>query len=199
MYSAAYGPVNQDVVDAEAAIPDLTQLSNGMFVVSWTERANDTTYFQVFGTDNLRVGGDVAITAPTDVGAIAALSGGKVALVRSSDISDDPNDPDSESIRATVRELVRTTLGNGANETLDGDSLVDLMQGLGGKDRLSGFGGKDVLDGGDGADTLSGGRGRDTVTGGAGTDSYVGDRASEILEKAEDETLLPPVKGNRKH
>jgi Ca2+-binding RTX toxin-like protein len=87
--------------------------------------------------------------------------------------------------------------GSGA-DTIEGGNGSDTLTGGLGDDTLSGGNGKDVLDGGDGADTLSGGRGKDTVTGGPGTDTYLGDRATEILEKATDEVLVPPVKTHGK-
>lgn len=85
------------------------------------------------------------------------------------------------------------TGGLGA-DALDGGNGRDSLLGGAGNDVLAGGNGRDVLDGGDGNDNLSGGRGRDTVTGGPGTDSFNGDNASEILERAEDEVLVEPVK-----
>ena len=89
----------------------------------------------------------------------------------------------------------RDTLAGGSGaDRLEGGNGRDILNGGAGDDALDGGNGKDLLDGGGGADTLSGGRGKDTVTGAADTDTYVGDKASEILDKAEDETILPPVK-----
>jgi Ca2+-binding RTX toxin-like protein len=86
--------------------------------------------------------------------------------------------------------------GGSGNDTIDGGRGKDVLSGGGGNDLLTGGTGRDVLDGGDGDDHLTGGRGRDTVTGGPGTDTFDGDNASEILEKAEDEILVAPVKGH---
>jgi Ca2+-binding RTX toxin-like protein len=84
--------------------------------------------------------------------------------------------------------------GGSGPDTLDGGNGPDTLTGGAGDDVLSGGNAKDSLDGGDGADTLRGGRGKDRVTGGPGTDTYDADRATEILDKATDETILPPVK-----
>jgi Ca2+-binding RTX toxin-like protein len=91
-----------------------------------------------------------------------------------------------------------TLTGGSGADTLEGGNGRDTLNGGAGDDTLNGGNGRDVLDGGDGNDTLSGGRGKDTITGGPGTDTYLADRATEILEKATDEVLVPPVKGHKK-
>lgn len=85
--------------------------------------------------------------------------------------------------------------GGSGNDVVDGGNGRDVLAGADGNDLLLGGNSRDVLDGGAGDDILSGGRGRDTVTGGLGTDRFDGDKASEILEKAADEVLVP--KGRR--
>jgi Ca2+-binding RTX toxin-like protein len=116
------------------------------------------------------------------------------------------NKDDTVTVDAAVTLPVSALGGNGKDnltggsgaDTLDGGNGKDVLAGGAGDDHLFGGNGKDVLDGGDGADTLSGGRGKDQVTGGPGTDTFTGDKATEILEKASDEVLVPPVKGHGK-
>ncbi|TIP22098.1 MAG: calcium-binding protein, partial [Mesorhizobium sp.] len=62
-------------------------------------------------------------------------------------------------------------VGGGGNDTLNGTSFGDTMQGWAGTDTLNANSGDDTLAGGDGADTLNGDAGNDTLTGGAGTDA----------------------------
>jgi Ca2+-binding RTX toxin-like protein len=90
-----------------------------------------------------------------------------------------------------------TLTGGSGADTLQGDNGRDTLNGGSGDDTLEGGNARDVLNGGDGNDTLTGGRGRDTVTGGTGTDTYSGDKASELLDKADDESTLLPLTGSR--
>jgi len=58
------------------------------------------------------------------------------------------------------------------SDNISGDTLANLLEGLGGKDTLFGFDGNDTLEGGDGNDLLIGGRGADSLVGGAGSDLF---------------------------
>jgi Ca2+-binding RTX toxin-like protein len=81
--------------------------------------------------------------------------------------------------------------GGSGNDNIDGGNGKDIIAGGAGDDILTGGRSRDVIDGGDGNDVLTGGRGRDSNTGGAGTDTFSGDVASEVLDMAADETLVP--------
>jgi Ca2+-binding RTX toxin-like protein len=81
--------------------------------------------------------------------------------------------------------------GGSGDDNIDGGNGKDVIAGGAGDDELAGGRGRDVLDGGDGNDTLTGGRAMDASTGGAGTDTFMGDLATEVLDKAADESLLP--------
>jgi Ca2+-binding RTX toxin-like protein len=83
--------------------------------------------------------------------------------------------------------------GGSGDDNIDGGNGKDMIAGGAGDDILSGGRGRDVIDGGDGDDFLMGGRGRDASTGGAGNDTFSGDLVSEVLDKAADETLVPPI------
>ena len=73
---------------------------------------------------------------------------------------DSDTDGSGGQISATVKELVRTTTGDGTSETLTGDEMRDIIYGNGGSDTLNGVGGNDTLEGGAGGDTLNGGAAR---------------------------------------
>jgi Ca2+-binding RTX toxin-like protein len=88
--------------------------------------------------------------------------------------------------------------GGSGDDRLDGGNGVDRLSGGGGSDTLLGGNGADELDGGDGDDALDGGRAKDHVTGGTGTDTFKTDSASEILDKAADESLGEKLRGNRR-
>jgi Ca2+-binding RTX toxin-like protein len=87
--------------------------------------------------------------------------------------------------------------GGSGDDRLDGGNGVDRLSGGGGADTLLGGNGADELDGGDGDDALDGGRSKDHVTGGVGTDTFKTDAASEILDKAADESLGETLRGHR--
>ncbi|MEM9012535.1 MAG: S8 family serine peptidase [Pseudomonadota bacterium] len=61
-------------------------------------------------------------------------------------------------------------IGSGANETVIGAAVANMLEGRGGDDSILGGGGGDTLEGGAGNDTLDGEGAADTVRGGAGDD-----------------------------
>ncbi len=79
-------------------------------------------------------------------------------------------------------EGIEGILSGSGNDTLTGNDLDNIIQGLfgndtikgeAGDDNLLGSGGNDTLFGGSGDDTLFGGSGNDTLTGGAGADIFL--------------------------
>jgi Ca2+-binding RTX toxin-like protein len=82
-------------------------------------------------------------------------------------------------------------IGGSGNDNIDGGNARDTIVGGAGDDVLSGGRARDVLDGGEGNDTLTGGLSRDANTGGTGADTFSADIASEILDMAVDDTLVP--------
>src|SRR5215212_3764759 len=68
---------------------------------------------------------------------------------------------------------IENGIGGGGNDSLTGNSVANVLQGLGGNDHLEGGAGDDTLYGGSGDDSLVGGTGNDTVYGGTGTDTAV--------------------------
>jgi Ca2+-binding RTX toxin-like protein len=71
--------------------------------------------------------------------------------------------------------------GSAGGDSLIGDDLADVLQGLGGDDWLGGRGGRDLLRGGAGNDTLFGGAGDDTLDGGPGRDTLDGSTGNDVL------------------
>lgn len=74
-----------------------------------------------------------------------------------------------------------TINGTSEQDVLDGSWGNDVLNGLGGNDRLIGGLGNDTLNGGDGNDTLLGGDGNDILNGGTGDDLLIGGRGTDTL------------------
>ena len=68
---------------------------------------------------------------------------------------------------------VEGIIGSAYGDSLRGDSGVNLLQGLGGRDYLYGRAGNDVLNGGAGMDFLFGQTGNDSLSGGSAVDQFV--------------------------
>ncbi len=72
-------------------------------------------------------------------------------------------------------------MGDGGNDTLEGNDGNDVLNGGSGNDRLDGGSGNDRLVGGAGNDRLSGGSGNDVLNGGSGNDRLDGGSGSDHL------------------
>ena len=81
----------------------------------------------------------------------------------------DPNNFDNNALGTTV---IRTTTGNGGNETIRGTP---------GNDTINGNNGDDIIYGGAGNDTLTGDPGSDTMHGGSGIDNQTGGPANDVI------------------
>lgn len=130
--------------------PSLTLMSNGFFVVAWNE--GGVLRQQAYDPTGAAIGSDYFVADSIIEVEIAALTGGLVANVRSSTLTDAGGD---NSIRSSITELTRTTTGDATNEVLAGDSIRDVIIGAGGADFIAGGGGGDSLNGGDGFDSVS--------------------------------------------
>jgi hypothetical protein len=109
--------------------PSLASLSNGDIVLGWSD--GGVLHEQVFDPAGNRLGGENATQGSVVEAEIAGLTGGLVANVRSSTVVDAGGD---NSIRSSIDEFSRTSVGDSANETLTGDSLRDHFTGGGGSD-----------------------------------------------------------------
>jgi Ca2+-binding RTX toxin-like protein len=172
-------PVNTHTVSVQN-LPSLTVMSNGFLVVGWNDSQRTYEVVQAYDPQGHRVGpnfdlpGGIPHTAE-----LAALSGGLVATVVNSTLSDGSG----SSIRSALNELIRTTIGDDTSETLAGDSLRDNMTGGGGNDTLSGGDNDDLLGGEQGNDTLIGGAGADRLYGGNGNDIYYVDSIADSVNE----------------
>ena len=88
--------------------------------------------------------------------------------------------PVSGGLFATL-DSIENAVGSDGHDSLNGNSLANLLVGNGGSDLLSGQAGIDTLAGGDGDDTLDGGTESDTLAGGRGDDSLQGGDHDDIL------------------
>ncbi|HZN65231.1 MAG TPA: calcium-binding protein [Tepidisphaeraceae bacterium] len=168
-------------------------LDDGALVVNGT-RGSDRIEISVNADDTTRL--DVVINGRT-AGTFAMTD--VTAGVR----ADGGNGNDTISVDAAI-SIAATLRGGNGRDTLTGGSGDDRLEGGNGKDGLNGASGdddllggngSDALDGGGGADKLAGGRGKDRVTGGDGDDTFHGDAASEVLDKADDESVAEKTRG----
>jgi len=83
----------------------------------------------------------------------------------------------SYTLSVTALDIV----GTGAGETLTGNELDNLLDGLGGNDTLFGNGDSDTLIGGADDDSLFGGSGSDTLIGGPGDDIMSGGTGADTF------------------
>jgi hypothetical protein len=191
--------VNSPSSQAEAE-PDITMLENGFIAVTWTKQISFTDFNvqgRVFTASGVAVTDEFTLSLGSgddSDSSVAALLNGKFATVW----FDNTPDSSGTSLSAAINEILRTTVGDGGDDSFVGDELRDIVTGNGGKDVLSGLGGDDHIDGGaqndqifggDGNDTLDGGTEFDQLWGGAGNDTYYVDNASDIvIEDAGDGT-----------
>ena len=158
--------------------PSLAALSNGLIAVSYSTLVGDNDiYVQLLDP----VSGALLLDAPdiiinstsqeTDSSAAGwGLAGLAVALTGGAS-------PDVK-----VRELVRTSTGDGADDLITGDDARDHMDGGVGDDTLSGLANDDSLVGGSGLDQLLGGDGGDTLEGGDQADNLQGGDGDDWLD-----------------
>ncbi|MGQ3280416.1 MAG: calcium-binding protein, partial [Shinella sp.] len=146
--------------------PDITVLSNGFIVVSWTKPFNATTddiFARIFDQNgnalSANLAGEFAIAAEgadRDVlSALGMLQNGKFITVWQ-----DAGDTDGSGGRITgeVNQVTRTSISDGASDLIQIDSLRDIASGNAGNDTFRGGGldafTNDTIDGGADADRI---------------------------------------------
>jgi len=155
--------------------PAVTVLSNGFILVTWAkETAPDSfdLYGRLFTEGGAPVPVDGAeefvvsgVTGDNRHPALAAMSDGSFITTY------DYAAPGLVEIVAQQKQLERTTMGDGADDTFMGDGM------------------RDFVNGGGGNDTLGGGKGSDSLIGGSGSDRFVyrpGDGADTIVDFSSD-------------
>jgi hypothetical protein len=159
-----FSPTGNAVADVRfaapnAMTPDVTALPNGFIVVSWIqESAVDSVYGRIFdqeGAPILLAGSatpEFLFSTGVNAGnaALAALDPAGTFIASWQEQIDD-----SSEIHSQVSQLVRHSVGDGADDTFTQlfDALNDVMQGGDGNDKFKGGGGANTLDGGAGIDT----------------------------------------------
>jgi Ca2+-binding RTX toxin-like protein len=160
--------INQ-VTDGIQTVPSLALLDNGFIAVTWETSAqgsaNDDVAARIYSANGVAITGEFTIAAGAlaqNGGDAVGLAGGVLAHVYK---TTDPNfDGNGSGIAYTETLISRTTVGNGTDETLKGDELVDRIFGAGGKDTITAGGGDDIVEGGAGGDKLDGGTGLNTLS-----------------------------------
>ncbi|MCT7662441.1 beta strand repeat-containing protein [Shinella kummerowiae] len=146
--------------------PDVAVLSNGFIVVSWTKPFNATTddiFARIFDQNGNALSANLASEfaiaaegADRDIfSALGMLQNGKFITVWQ-----DGGDSDGDGGRITgeVNQLTRTSVSDGASDTIQIDSLRDIASGNAGNDTFQGGGldafTNDTIDGGADADRI---------------------------------------------
>ncbi|WP_421590992.1 beta strand repeat-containing protein [Shinella sp. M27] len=146
--------------------PDIAVLSNGFIVVSWTKPFNATTddiFARIFDQNgnalSANLASEFAIAADGSdrdiLSALGMLQNGKFVTVWQ-----DAGDTDGSGGRITgeVNQLTRTSVSDGASDTITIDSLRDIASGNAGNDTFQGGGldafTNDTIDGGADSDRI---------------------------------------------
>jgi Ca2+-binding RTX toxin-like protein len=177
--SALLGPIHVNAGNPfDDAKPELAVLENGFILVTWS-RASAPGSYDIYGRvftpsgDPVTIGGSsgeflISSASGNDTFQnVAALYSGKFVTAWTSE------DNNAQEIAAVVKELVRTTTGDNANDTIIGDALRDIISSGGGNDTINAGAGNDVVNAGAGNDTIIEGSGEDFIDGGAGDDTVV--------------------------
>jgi Ca2+-binding RTX toxin-like protein len=148
--AAAFG----GTVAGNQNLPTVTTMGD-LIVVAWRDADSDSSYAQVFDAQGNRLGGNDGLSGHVLDPDFAGLANGRLADVRSSDLSEGSGLGDS--IRSSVAQFMRTQAGDGADDVIIGldDNLAERLFGLSGNDILIGGAGGDQLFGGSGSDTAS--------------------------------------------
>ena len=160
-------------VDSAASV---SQLDNGFILVSWHKEVSPNS-FDIYGRVFTQSGDPVTINGNPGEFLISSSSGNDtypdMAALQSGQFVTawTSTDNGGQEIAATVKELVRTTTGNDANDTITGDALRDVISSGGGQDGINAGAGNDVVDAGSGNDGVTGGLGDDLIDGGSGDDT----------------------------
>ena len=131
--------------------PKLALLSNGVFVVGWSD--GNSFRLQAYDTSGAALGQNALAASNASENEIVHVGGGTIADIWRSSVSDGSGD----SIRLTYHTFFRQIEGSASVDHIVGidDGIYELLSGLDGNDTLEGREGPDSLRGGDGFDTAS--------------------------------------------
>jgi Ca2+-binding RTX toxin-like protein len=193
VYTAAGVRVGGEVMvnDLTAGLqnqPVVTSLSDGRFVVTWTDDSSpvgDPAFSdiraQVFTATGAASGAEFLVNSST-VGfqsrpTVTELADGRIAFAWA-DASQSAGDVSGDAVRGQIFDPRIAAV------TVTGTARADQYQGSRFSDRLSGAAGADTLTGNAGNDTLDGGTGTDRMAGGLGNDTYRIDVATDVTTEA---------------
>jgi hypothetical protein len=114
--------------------PTITTLSNGYFLVGWEDEPLGFLQYQAFDPSGNRIGNEFSALSSVVDPEIVGLAKGHIANVWESTVTEPGGG--GTSIRSAIYELDRTTVVDGANNTLVGDELRDFFTSNGGDDVL---------------------------------------------------------------
>ena len=163
------------------AFPTVTRLENDLLVVGWENNANsntDTIIALVDPATGIRLetrqtnGGQPVADDVGDI-TVAGSANGRIQVFHTNNTD---SDVDGETLVGR-----RTSLSDGAGDTITGDEFIDFMHGNAGNDTLLGGGNNDFLYGGNQNDTLNGGAGDDFLFGDAHDDTLIGRAGADAL------------------
>jgi Ca2+-binding RTX toxin-like protein len=168
--------------------PVVTSLSDGRFVVTWTDRlasasADLGSYIraQVYTAAGVASGDDFVVNAENrynqDRPTVTELADGRIAFAWA-DGSQTGGDISGDAVRGQIFD----PRIKGVQVT--GTAGADRYEGSRFGDRMSGGAGGDVLTGNAGNDVLDGGAGTDRMVGGAGDDTFRIDRTTDVVTEA---------------
>jgi Ca2+-binding RTX toxin-like protein len=185
------GPIRIDVDSVKIEQnPDITVLSNGMIVVTWTHpfgpgdddiRGRLFTEagapVQVSGSDFFTITG---ATGDQTHSSLATLLEGRFVTTWTDSRAETGGS--GTSIRGEVNQLTEVLTSDAGSDTMTGTALYS---------RLLGNGGDDTMLGGGGVDSLFGGDGNDTITSDGDGGRYQGDGGDDMMESGDGgETML---------
>jgi Ca2+-binding RTX toxin-like protein len=210
--------VNAGNDDAQA-LPQITALSNGGFVITWRattgpvgDSATDVRA-QVFTAGGAKFGPELLVNTATEsfqeVHSVTALENGGFAVTwmdASEGVGGTTGDSDGYAIKAQVFSVTDlptgvTITGTGTADTIDATHApagqpnptdeADTISGFGGDDLVHGLDGADLISGGGGNDTLHGDAGYDKLNGGAGADEMYGGAGNDsyIVDQSGDTVI----------
>lgn len=164
----AYYWANQFSNGGAQGNPTIARISDDFLAVAWDEdtaaaAADRDIRMGVFrASDGSAVVSPVISVTTADQFAIASLGNGRIASAWR-----EPTDPGSggagTDVFGDISDLWRETIGDGTDETINGDDIRDQIIGLSGNDTINGMGGNDRIIAGSGADTVNGGDGDDVI------------------------------------
>ena len=179
--------------------PEVTVLSNGMIVVSWTHPfalGDNDIYGRIYTQSGAPVqvsGADTFIISGNGLNqthsSLAALLEGRFVTSWTDSATEPGGAP--TSIRVEVNQLTETLTSDGASDSMTGSALTSFMFGEAGNDTMLGGGGLDSLFGGAGDDTITsdgdggrydGGTGNDIMTSGDGAETMIGGDGRDVID-----------------